>query len=400
MHDQETTLLYEAVAGEAVRKSYPEAFPALPDLPTARYVDPHFYDLEMQHVWKKSWLTAGHVSELPKAGSYKLFDQLGLSIIISRGADDTIRAFHNICRHRGSALLLEPTGTARRFVCPYHAWGYNAEGALTSVPEAHNFACLDKSEKGLIPVRCETMKGLIFINLDNEAKPLAEAMAPVARQIGAFPIENMAAKGTIRVEIACNWKAAYDNFLEIYHLATVHAKSLMPYLEPSSFSVSLFEGGHSRFATRKKKGATIFNTDLPVPHAAPQFKDHTIGLPTFPNIFTALDPVGFTFQSFWPAGPNKMVMDAMMMGWPDDSEQDALYWADMRTNIESILAEDLLLFPGIQRSIESGMLPAMTMSYQERAIYWYHEEIDRMIGAENIPEALRVVPVLADHISR
>src|SRR3546814_16737695 len=79
-------------------------------------------------------------------------------------------AFHKICRHRGAALLQEPTGTERRFVCPYHSWGYAIDGKLVSVPEAHNFACLEKSENGLLPVRCETWRGMIFINLDGTAR--------------------------------------------------------------------------------------------------------------------------------------------------------------------------------------------------------------------------------------
>src|SRR3546814_10926134 len=105
-----------------------DLLPALPEVPSARYHDKDFYDLEMQHVFRKTWLSAAHVSELPKQGSYKLFEQMGLSIIISRGTDDKIRAFRNVCQHRGAALVTEPSGTARRFVCPYHARGYSAEG--------------------------------------------------------------------------------------------------------------------------------------------------------------------------------------------------------------------------------------------------------------------------------
>src|SRR5690606_3792628 len=158
------------------------------------YTDPQFYELEMEHMWKKSWLHAGHISELPKEGSYKLFEQLGLSIIVSRGLDGQIRAFHNICRHRGSALLLEKTGTARRFVCPYHAWGYTSDGKLQTVPEERNFPCLDKENRGLLPVRCETVRGMIYINLDDDAVPLAEYLAFEGIELGDFPLEDMVVK--------------------------------------------------------------------------------------------------------------------------------------------------------------------------------------------------------------
>src|SRR3546814_208576 len=114
MHTIESLAIYDAVEEEVQRTTYPPSFPPLPAVPTGRYIDPQFFDLEMQHVWHKTWLTAGHISELPKPGSYKLFEKLGQSIIISRGLDDEVRAFHNICRHRGAALLQEPTGTDRQ----------------------------------------------------------------------------------------------------------------------------------------------------------------------------------------------------------------------------------------------------------------------------------------------
>jgi nitrite reductase/ring-hydroxylating ferredoxin subunit len=188
MHNQQSAHVYEAVERETARTAYPEAFPALPEVPTGRYSDPQFHDLEMQHLWRKTWLHAGHASELPTPGSYKLFEQLGLSIIISRGLGGEIRAFHNICRHRASALLLEKQGVARRFVCPYHNWGYSLDGSLTSVPREHDFSCLDKSKRGLLPVRCESMRGMIFVNLDQGAQSLADFLAPIERQIGDLPM--------------------------------------------------------------------------------------------------------------------------------------------------------------------------------------------------------------------
>jgi phenylpropionate dioxygenase-like ring-hydroxylating dioxygenase large terminal subunit len=396
MDDQNAALMYAAVERETQRTTYPETFPVLPEVPAGRYFEPSFYDLELQHVWRKTWLSAAHISELPKPGSYKLFEKLGLSIIISRGLEGEVRAFHNSCRHRGSALLLEEKGAARRFVCPYHAWGYGLDGRLVSVPEAHDFACLDKAERPLRQVRCETWRGFIFINLDDAAEPLADFLAPTARQVADFPLDDMVVKDILTAEMDCNWKAAYDNFLEIYHVNTVHAKSLAPYFDPKSFSVSLLKNGHARFATRKRTGNTFFSDGVDQPDDfTTRFKDHTIALPFFPNGFTALDPVGFTWQLFWPAGPGKSIMQAVMMGWKKDDEEDRKFWAQMRLNQIAVLAEDLHLFAGVQRSLESGAVKTILMGYQERALYWYHEEIDRRIGAENIPEQLRVTQVLA-----
>ena len=393
--------LTSTMAAQLVRAEHPDDFPYLPPVPASRYTDPGFAQLEHDHLWMKSWLLAGHISELPAAGSYFLFEQLDKSVIISRGKDGQIRAFHNACRHRGSALLLEQSGKAMRFVCPYHAWGYSLEGELKSVPDQHDFACLDKAENGLIPVRCEVDRGMIFINFDDHAGPLADFMASQAPQKVGFPIEKMVVKDRILVEMNCNWKLALHNFLEIYHVATVHAKTLAPYLNSPSFVVALFENGHMRFATSKKKGNTIFEADLYKPDdVADVFHQVTIALPTFPNTFYALDPGGFNLQTFWPAGPNKSIMEARLVGWDVDSDADRAHWVAMNGIVKNILSEDLRLFRSIQTSLVQETIPELRFGYQERACYWFEEEVDRTIGIDNIPEAQRVAQVLSGQMER
>jgi phenylpropionate dioxygenase-like ring-hydroxylating dioxygenase large terminal subunit len=401
--EHQQSALYEAVSQQVARTTYPEGFPALPEVPSGRYFDRGFYDLEMKHLWHKTWLHVGHISLLPKAGSYILFERLGLSIIISRGLEGDVKAFHNVCRHRASALLLEKQGTARRFVCPYHAWGYDLDGKLTSVPDAHDFACLNKAERGLLPVRCEQMRGMLYINLDQDAGALADFIAPIERQIGSFPLERMECKGIVEMESACNWKVAYDNFLEIYHVNSVHPKSLAPFLDSKSFTISLLKNGHSRFATRKKGGESLLGKQLDAPDTTDDvFKDHTMALPMFPNSFTALDPAVFVWQNWWPIDERTHVMTAYIMGWKKDegdTDEEKAFWEGMKGRTLEIVAEDNRLFADLQRGLESDLMPNILMGYQERALYWYQEEIDRRIGRENVPADLRIEPVLADFIS-
>lgn len=390
--------MYAEVEDEFQRDTYPPDFPPLPNISAERYYDPDFYRLEMEHVFGKSWLCVGHKSQIANPGDYRLFEQMGKSIILSRGTDNAIRAFKNTCRHRGASLVTEQSGTAKRFICPYHSWGYDSDGSLRSVPEAHNFACLDKSEKPLLQVRCETWRGFIFINFDDDAGPLNDFLGSLTKQIDDFPIDDMVVKAMVFNEIDCNWKTAYDNFLEIYHVSTVHAKSLSPFLESKSFTISLFEGGHARFVTRKRGGQSFFSSghDTAAPNDfTTRFKDHVFAFPCFPNSFTALDPVGFNWQTFWPKGPDKMVMMNMMMGWNKDDEEDRAFWAQMLENQKMVLAEDVDLFPTIQRSYKEGDIDEVMLGFQEQFIYWYNEQIDRVIGPENIDPALRVEPMLS-----
>jgi phenylpropionate dioxygenase-like ring-hydroxylating dioxygenase large terminal subunit len=398
------TSIAEAVERETSRSTYPAGFPPLPALPAGRYFDRQFYDLEIQHVFYKTWISAGHVSELPSPGSYRLFEKLDLSIIISRGLDGKIYAFRNVCRHRGAALLKEEKGTVRRFVCPYHAWAYSLDGKLVSVPEeSYNFACFDKAEHPLQQVRCEVWHGFIFINMDMNAEPLADFLAQTSEEVADFPLEDMVVKDMITVEADCNWKTAYDNFLEIYHVNVIHAKSLAPYFDSKSFTISLLKNGHARFVTRKKFGKSLFSDgkqELEPDDFTSRFKEHTVALPVFPCVFTALDPIGFSWQTFWPSGPDKSIMQIMLMGWKRDDAADREFWAQMRVNQIKVLNEDIYLFPSIQRSMKTGELAKIRLSYQERQIYWYHEEIDRRIGADRVPEHLRVKQILAPFSSR
>jgi phenylpropionate dioxygenase-like ring-hydroxylating dioxygenase large terminal subunit len=399
MQDQALNLIRRSMETQLARKQYPVGFPVLPEVPAARYFDPDFAAAEMRYIWKKTWLLAGVESDLPQTGSYFLFKQLGQSIIVCRGNDGTIRAFHNICRHRASALLLEPSGRVPRFVCPYHAWGYALDGKLVSVPRAHDFDRLDKSQRGLAPIRCETWRGLIYINLDPIAGPLADFMLPAAAHTDGFPLANLVTKDHFFIKMDCNWKLAYHNFFEIYHVAVVHPTSLSPSVDSDSFVALLLDNGHARIAVRKRKGSSIFKAKLTVPDNIGEiFQQCTVVMQIFPNIDIGLDPSGFALQTFWPMGPDKSILEVRLVGWESYSPAEPDYWSTLRATMETILSEDLSLFASIQQGVQSCFMPKLLMGYQERTLYWFEEELDRRIGAQNIPEAMRVTPVLANQV--
>jgi len=395
--------IYERLRRERERDSFPNDLPPLPPLPAQRYSDPEFYALEMEHVFKKSWLVAGHVSELPKAGSYRLWEELGQSIIISRGTDDVVRAFKNACRHRAAAIVTEKSGTARRFVCPYHAWGYSTDGALKSVPEPQNFACLDKAELSLHQIRCEIWRGFIYINFDAQAASLEDYLAPITANVEDFPFEQMKAKGVVVTELECNWKVAYDNFVESYHINTVHQKTIAPFIECKTWTAELLPHGHGCLRTFKRNGDTLFRsenissdgTSVAADAVASRYRNVAIAIPRFPNATAGLDPAGFNWQSFWPTGPNSCRIYNLYLGFDrGDEEEDQKYWADFIEYNNTILAEDMFLFPSMQRSIREGDISHVHFATQEQFIQWYHEHLDRAIGVERVPERLRVKPVL------
>ena len=138
--------LLAGIAYESTRKGPPDGFPQLPDIPGGRYSDPEFLRLEREYLWKKAWLYAGHMDELPEAGSYKLWRRNGSAILLLKDQDDRIRAFYNVCRHRGGPLVTDANGTVRGgLVCGFHGWTYDLSGRLINLRDQRDFVGLDRS---------------------------------------------------------------------------------------------------------------------------------------------------------------------------------------------------------------------------------------------------------------
>jgi phenylpropionate dioxygenase-like ring-hydroxylating dioxygenase large terminal subunit len=204
-------------------------------------IDPEHYKLEQQAIFKKTWLKIGRVEQLPKKGSYFTREMPsagpGTSVIIVKdvtdgpeGKTDVIRAFYNLCRHRGNKLVWndypgeEVSGTCRQFVCKYHAWRYGLDGDLTFVQQEGEFFDLDKSDYGLVAVRCEVWEGFIFINFDNDAAPLSEYLGDFGTGLAGYPFHEMTEHYSYRSEINANWKLFIDAFTEFYHAPILHMK--------------------------------------------------------------------------------------------------------------------------------------------------------------------------------
>ena len=214
--------------------SWTEQYPELGTAPVdyTDSIDPAFYEAEREAIFKKTWLNVGRVELLPKTGSYftKELPVAATSLILVRGKDKTIRAFHNVCRHRGNKLVWndypkeEVKGTCRQFTCKYHAWRYDLEGQLTFVQQEEEFFDLDKSDYGLKAVRCEVWEGFIFVNLDPDAAPLKEYLGEMGESLEGYPFHEMTEVYTYKAEIGSNWKLFIDAFAEFYHAPVLHQK--------------------------------------------------------------------------------------------------------------------------------------------------------------------------------
>lgn len=196
-------------------------------IPADRYYRDDYFELEREAIFRRSWLNIGHICELPSAGSFivRQLDFADASILITRGKDDAIRAFHNVCTHRGTQLVSESSGVKSSFTCPYHAWTFGNNGELRSAPDFDRFY-VEKKDCALPKVSVELCAGLIFVNLDPSPKQnLREYLGPLAEQLESQPIASATTFSEYIYDIDANWKLTYDNFQENYHLRFIHPRS-------------------------------------------------------------------------------------------------------------------------------------------------------------------------------
>ena len=215
--------------------SWTEHYPELGTAPVsyADSITPEFYERERDAIFGRTWLNVGRVEQLPKVGSYftKEIDAARTSIVVVRSSKDEVRAFHNICRHRGNKLVWqdypgeETSGTCRQFTCKYHAWRYDLEGALTFVQQEDEFFDLDKADYSLADVRTEVWEGWIFVNFDTEdTTPLRDYLGEMGKGLEGYPFHELTQVHRYRAEVGSNWKLFIDAFAEFYHAPVLHAK--------------------------------------------------------------------------------------------------------------------------------------------------------------------------------
>ena len=184
------------------------------------YTDEDIYALELERIVYRNRIVAGHQSQLPDTGDFKVFKVGGESAIVVRGADGNIKAFANVCRHRGSLVCLEAVGNARKFVCPYHGWTYDTDGKLVAardMPEE-----FDWDAHALKPVSCDVVHGLILVCFSADAPSLENCKKEMAEPMAMFDFENLKVGAWKEYAIPANWKLSIENYQECYHCATAH----------------------------------------------------------------------------------------------------------------------------------------------------------------------------------
>ncbi len=194
-------------------------------IPAISYTDEDRWQLEMDRIFKRVPLMAATTAELRDAGSYKAMDAAGVQILITRTQSGQVKAFVNMCSHRGAKLMAEGCGHANKFTCPYHAWTFSTEGDLVAIYSNDQFGDLDKSEHGLTELPCLERAGLIWVTVDpNSELPIEDFLSGYDALLAEFGFETWHYHSTQRVA-GPNWKVAYDGYLDYYHLPILHRET-------------------------------------------------------------------------------------------------------------------------------------------------------------------------------
>ncbi len=387
----------ERIEAEKVRITPPPDAIPVPPIPTQRYTDPLFFQLERERIFARSWLFAGHESEWPGPGSYRAFTRSGAPIVIVRGDDKILRGFYNACRHRGAPVIREECGTARRLTCQYHSWSYGTDGELKAVPDARSFAELDTGTLGLVPVRCETWDGWVFISEDLEAEPLLDFLGPIGDQMRELDGPAMRLVGTKVHHLACNWKLMVDAFLEVYHVRTVHPDNAALLYDDQSATVAMLPNGNSRLTVEKRAELRDF------PMVSPEFDNPAVGLlwrqtstsyGIFPNLVVPMDTGAFTFLCMWPVDTDHTELELRWYApaWTGDeiphdhTERMALF--------DTVMAQDTANMAPIQASVSSPGARPFQIGWHERLIHHFQRAVDLAIGPDRLPPGTAVSDAL------
>ncbi|AVA21336.1 aromatic ring-hydroxylating dioxygenase subunit alpha [Rhizobium sp. NXC24] len=201
-------------------------------LERAFYTDPDIFSLDLEHIWYREWLFAGHVCELPKTGSYITLQVGEYPIMIVRNADGSVRAMHNTCRHRGSKICKDEKGTAARLVCPYHQWTYGLDGQLLFA--RHMSSDFDKTQYPLRQIACEVVENAIFISLAETPSDFNLVRDHIVPYLGIHRLRDAKIAHESAIIEKGNWKLVWENNRECYHCAANHPELLRSFPENSS----------------------------------------------------------------------------------------------------------------------------------------------------------------------
>jgi phenylpropionate dioxygenase-like ring-hydroxylating dioxygenase large terminal subunit len=318
-------------------------------LPWSWYVDPSVYRLEQERIFRRTWQYAGHAGQLPGGAGYFSCRAGDVPVLVVRDRAGELRAFLNVCRHRGS-LLVEGEGRRATIQCPYHAWTYGLDGSLRSAPRSDREPGFDTDGLGLVAVAVDTWGPLVFVHPDPNAAPLSETLGELPELVASAGVDLETLEHRLRSDFAleANWKIAAENFLECYHCQVAHP-SLAGFLDvsPDAYRLETGELYSSQFGPLREGGLAPYATDGEVRRGQFHF--------LWPNLKLNIEPgpPNLSVGPLLPAGPERTVGFFDYFFAPEVSDD---WMREFVAFDDQVGSEDKALVERVQRGVRSGVL--------------------------------------------
>lgn len=310
-------------------------------MPREIYTSADIFALEMERIFARSWNLVGRVSSLPNPGDYMLREVAGESLIITRSRDGVLRAFFNVCRHRGTRICLEHQGTFSETIqCPYHAWTWSTDGRLIGAPHMQDVENFDKHSFPLHQAALAVADGFIFVNIAQQPEPFEQWYAPVLNRFTRFNLAGLKAGHSVKYDVRANWKLVFQNYSECLHCPSIHPElsTVMPYQSGANDLIhGPFLGGymeirapHTSATMSGRACGRVVNDDL---DEADRKRAYYYSL--MPNMLLSMHPDYANYYIITPVAPDRTIVESEWLfhpsneGDPSFNPQDAIQFWDV-----------------------------------------------------------------------
>ncbi|MFD1706996.1 aromatic ring-hydroxylating dioxygenase subunit alpha [Siminovitchia sediminis] len=336
-------------------------------LPYKNYVDPEIFAEEKKKIFRSRWILAGHASQVENIGDFFTFDLADQPLIISRDKNNEIHAFYNICPHRGSKVEKSESGNKKIFMCQYHGWTFQLDGSLNRAPNFHTkelgkHSCMTK-------VNLEIFKGLIFINLDPEAKPMAETFGELMENLGKYDFLDSLKKVRVNTRVIdANWKAVVDNYLECDHCQIAHPEFAKTF-DMKNYYIDL----HDNFSCQYSKMTSKTDEER---------EEHANFYWVWPNLMISIYPGedgNMTTSQILPIAPDKSLA---IYSYYFQSDEISEANEELIRFVDQVRKEDFDLVELLQKGFDTQAFERGIYSPTEYAIKYFHGRYEEEMGVD------------------
>ena len=349
--------------------------------PVTHYTDVDRLQSEIDILFTQFPIIVGHIDQLPEPGNFFTFDDTGIPIVVTRTREGGIKAFVNVCRHRGARVVTEPCGQANTFSCPYHAWTYDLDGRLRGMRQPAGFEGVDKAQHGLVGLPAFERFGLIWVRPQpsEEEIDIDAWLAPMAEQLGSLKLETHTVYKTWSLDRAMGWRIALEGFQESYHFCAAHKETACSaYLDNQSVFVDHYP--HVRHAVPLSRITRL--KDM-----AESEWDYRANFMTqnylFPCNFVQAMTDHVYIHTIVPTGPGTCVFKCqMLIPEPAKTEKAEKHWEANYNVVRTVFGEDFEIGEGIQRGFPAGVNQDFVIGRYETGIQLAQKAMDAALAGE------------------